>query len=63
MTSQNHFEDQTKLSKKVENLGEFWFSDDYGDKELKFKMFKLKLADFSNIIDEKLFEQNLTIHL
>ena len=30
---------------------------DYGDKELKFKIFKLKLADLSNIIDEKLFEQ------
>ena len=29
----------------------------YGDKELKFKIFKLKLADLSNIIDEKLFEQ------
>ena len=29
----------------------------YNDKELKFKIFKLKLADLSNIIDEKLFEQ------
>ena len=30
---------------------------DYGDKELKFKIFKLKLANLSNIIDEKIFEQ------
>ena len=30
---------------------------DYDDKESKFKIFKLKLADLSNIIDEKLFEQ------
>ena len=30
---------------------------DYDDKESKFKIFKLKLADLSNIIEEKLFEQ------
>ena len=30
---------------------------DYNDKELKFKRFKLKLAILSNIVDEKLFEQ------
>ena len=33
---------------------------DYNDdKEVKFKIFKLKLADLSNIIDKKLFEQIL----
>ena len=31
--------------------------DDYGDKELKFKIFKLELAQLSNIIDKKIFEQ------
>ena len=31
--------------------------DDYGDKELKFKIFKLELAHLSNIIDKKIFEQ------
>ena len=51
------FEDQIKLFKKVENLNEYWFIDDYGDKELKFKIFKLRLAHLSNIIDEKIFEQ------
>ena len=29
----------------------------YGDKELEFKIFKIKLAHLSNEIDEKLFEQ------
>ena len=29
----------------------------YDDKELKFKIFKLKLAHLSNEIDENLFEQ------
>ena len=31
--------------------------DDYDDKELKSKYFKIKLADMSNEIDKKLFEQ------
>ena len=30
---------------------------DYDDKELKSKYFKIQLADMSNEIDEKLFEQ------
>ena len=30
---------------------------DYDDKELKPKFFKIQLADMSNEIDEKLFEQ------
>ena len=30
---------------------------DYGDKKLKFKVFKLRLAHLSNIIDKKLFKQ------
>ena len=51
------FEDQIKSIKKVENLNEYYFINDYGDKELEFKIFKLKLAHLSNIIDKKLFEQ------
>ena len=31
--------------------------DDYDDKELKSKYFKIELADMSNEIDKKLFEQ------
>ena len=38
------FEDQIKSIRKVENLNEYCFINDYGDKELKFKVFKLKLA-------------------
>ena len=51
------FEDQIKLLKKVEGLSEYWHIKDYGDKELKFKIFKLRLAHMSNIIDEKMFKQ------
>ena len=45
------------MIRKVENLDEYRFMDDYGDKELKFKIFKLELAHLSNIIDKKIFEQ------
>ena len=50
------FEDQIKSIRKVENLDEYWFRDNFGDKELKFKYFKLKLAHLENMIDKKLFE-------
>ena len=51
------FEDQIKSIEKVENLKEYYFINDIGDKELKFKIFNLRLAHLSNIIDKKLFEQ------
>ena len=51
------FEDQIESLKKAENLEEYYFINDFGDKELKFKIFKLKLAHLSNEIDEDLFEQ------
>ena len=51
------FEDQIESLKKVENLEEYYFIDDVGDKELKFKIFKLRLAHLSNEIDEDLFKQ------
>ena len=41
----------------MENLEEYYFINDFGDKELKFKIFKLKLAHLSNEIDEHLLEQ------
>ena len=46
-----------KSIKKVKNLDDYYYVNDFGDKELKFKIFKLKLAHLSNEIDEKLFEQ------
>ena len=51
------FEDQIKSIKKVQNLNEYYFIIDYDDKELEFKIFKLKLAYLSNIIDKKIFKQ------
>ena len=51
------FEGQIESIRKVENLDEYRFMDDYGDKELKFKIFKLELVHFSNIIEKKIFEQ------
>ena len=51
------FEDQIKSLKKREDLKGYWPYDDYDDKELKSKYFKIELANMSNEIDEKLFEQ------
>ena len=51
------FEHQTKSIRKVENLNEYWFINDYGDKQLEFKIFQLKLAHFPNIIDKKIFKE------
>ena len=51
------FEDQIKLMRKIKNLDDYYYVNDFGDKELKFKIFKLKLAHLSNEIDENLFEQ------
>ena len=51
------FEDQIKSIKKLEGLEGYYPYKDFGDKELKSKCFKIKLADMSNEIDEKLFQQ------
>ena len=47
------FEDQIELLKKLEGLKGYWSYNDYDDKELKSKYFKIKLADMSNKINEK----------
>ena len=51
------FKDQIKSLEKVENLDGYYFINDFDDKKLKFKVFKLKLAQMSKIIDKKLFAQ------
>ena len=51
------FEDQIKLFKKLEALKGHWPYNDYDDKELKSKYLKIELANMSNEIDKKLFEQ------
>ena len=45
------------MIKKVENLDDYYHVNNFDDKELKFKIFKLKLAHLSNEIDENLVEQ------
>ena len=51
------FEDQIKSLKKLEGLKGYWPYNDFGDKELKSKYFKIELADMSNDIGKNLFEQ------
>ena len=51
------FEEQIESLKKLEDLKGYWPSNNYEDKELKSKYFKIQLADMSNEIDKKLFEQ------
>ena len=53
------FEDQIKSIKKSENVNDYYYYNvnDFGDKELKFKTFKLELTHLSNEIDGNLFEQ------
>ena len=57
LTNPKSFEEQIKSLKKREDLKEYWAYNDYDDKELKSKYFKIELADMSNEIDKKLFEQ------
>ena len=49
------FEEHIKLLRKIKNLEMYYYTKDYDDKELAFKVFKLKLAHLANIIDEELF--------
>ena len=51
------FEDQIKSLKKVENLGDYYRVNNFDDKKLKFKIFKLKLAYLSNKINENSFKK------
>ena len=48
------FEDQIESIKKLKDLSEYYYINDYGNKELEFKIFKVKLANLSNIIDKKI---------
>ena len=51
------FENLIESLNKLEDLKEYLPYRDYDDKELKSKYFKTQLADMSNEIDKKLFEQ------
>ena len=51
-------DDQIKSIRKIENLyDDDYYLNSFGDKELKLKIFKLRLAHLSNDIDENLFEK------
>ena len=50
------FEEQIESLKKLEVLKGYWPYSDF-DKELKSKYFQIELANMSNEIDKKLFEQ------
>ena len=45
------------MIRKVKNLDYYYYVSNFGDKDLKSKIFKLKLVHLSNEIDEDLFEQ------
>ena len=45
------------FEEQIKGLKGYWPYEDFGDKELKSKYFKLELVDMSNEIDKKLFEQ------
>ena len=51
------FEEQIKFLEKREDLTGYWPYDDFGDKELKSKYFKINLADILKINGKKLFQQ------
>ena len=53
------FKEQIKSLKELKDLNDYYDYkvNDFGNKELKSKIFKLKLAHLSNEIDENLFEQ------
>ena len=58
----NHLDeiiDKSKLfeDKKKINLDDYYYVNDFGNKELKFKIFELKLAHLSNETDENIFEK------
>ena len=57
MTKKKLFKGQLESFKKVENLDIYYYDNDFDDKEIKYKYFKLKLAHLSSTIEEKLFEQ------
>ena len=40
------FEDKIKSMKKLKDLNEYYYINDYGDKNLEFKIFKLKPYTF-----------------
>ena len=57
------FEEQIKSLKKIEDLKGYWPYNDYDDKELKSKYFKIQLADMSMRLAKSYLNKYLVIHL
>ena len=57
------FKDQIESLKKVKNLYLYYYDDDFGDKELKFKIFKLRLAYCKLRLRKSYLKKYLVIHL
>ena len=57
------FEDQIESLEKVENLEEYYFINDFDDKELESKIFKLKLATCQILLTKSYLNKYLVIHL
>ena len=51
------FKEHIESLKRLKGLKEYWPYKNYDDKELKSKYFKIQLANMSNEIDKKLFEE------
>ena len=51
------FKEHIESLKRLKGLKGYWPYKDYDDKELKSKYFKIQLANMSNEIDKKLFEE------
>ena len=49
------FEDQINMFKKVPDLSDYWYNEYYEDnKEINYRLFKLKLAHFLNDVDDEM---------
>ena len=57
MKKSKSFEEQIESLKISKDLKGYWPYKDYDDKEFKSKYLKIQLADMSNKIDKKLFEE------
>ena len=57
------FEDQIESLEKVENLEEYYFINNFDDKELRSKIFKLKLHTCQILLTKIYLNKYLIIHL
>ena len=57
MADKKSFEDQIDILKKLEWLNDYWHIEYYEDnKEMNLRLFKLKLANIFDDVDDNLFK-------